>query len=199
MQIRSEFQFDPENAPREAPAPEPREEREPAECERPRPERPPAEARPPVVHAVALVALLVAAVFTGCSGSGGTANTVAPAPTASPTPVVTASPTPVVTASPGPGTISLAPNPLNFATTGAAAAQTFTASETGFSGTYSATTAAAGTAGSCSGIATISPTSGSGTFTVTPVAAGGCVFTVSDGTHTAPETINITTTTVGGT
>ena len=123
--------------------------------------------------------------LTACSGAGGTATSLtAPSPT----------PSPVPTASP----LALTPSSLSFTATGAAAAMTFTVSERGFSGSFSVTTAMAGSQNSCSGIATVAPSSGSGTFTVTPQSNGHCIFTVSDGTQSAPETIDVTTTTVGG-
>lgn len=133
------------------------------------------------------------------NGYGGI--TVAPAqlqnlaigsPTPSPSPSPTASPTPT------PGAVVLAPNALAFTAVGASNAQSTTASESNYSGTFTAATAAAGQPNSCSGIATISPASGT-TFSVTPVAAGHCTFTVSGGgTQSATLTIDVTTTTVGG-
>ncbi|HEX3466742.1 MAG TPA: hypothetical protein VHT05_01425, partial [Candidatus Elarobacter sp.] len=101
------------------------------------------------------------------------------------------------TATPG-AAIVLKPASLSFIATGAANAMPFTAGETGYTGTFSVTTPATGTTNSCSGIATVSPAAGSGSFTVTPVSNGHCIFSVSDGTKSATETIDVTTTTVGG-
>ena len=136
----------------------------------------------------AAVAVALGAVCA-CSGSGGTASTVTvPAPTATPSP----------SPSPPAGDADLDAAELVVPDHGRGSAQTFTASEAGFSGSFTATTAPAGTANSCSGIATISPASGSGSFSVTPVANGHCTFTISDGTRSATETIDVTTTTAGG-
>jgi len=121
-------------------------------------------------------------------------------PTASPTAVPTASPTavPTPTATPTPPPVDLQPSSLSFLATGSSAAQTFDATESGFSGSFTASTPAAGTANSCSGIATIAPTSSAKTFTVTPVSHGHCTFSVSDGRQSSIETIDVSTTTVGG-
>ena len=106
------------------------------------------------------------------TGSGGSAT-----PTASPTPTA-----------PPPGVLSANPTTLSFYTTGASAAQTVLVQQTNFSGTLSETD-------TCSGIVTVSPTSSASPYsaTVTPVAAGTCTITFSDGTQTAPVAVTVTT------
>jgi hypothetical protein len=77
-------------------------------------------------------------------------------------------------------------------------AQTTAASQIGYGGTFTASTAAGGQANSCSGIATISPATGTA-FTVTPAAAGHCTFTITGGNaQSATLTVDVTTTSVGG-
>ena len=106
--------------------------------------------------------------------------------------VAAATPTPTPTPTPSPAALVLTPNALTFTATGSAAAQTSTATEAGYGGTFSASTA------NCAGIASISPASGS-TFTVTPVAAGTCTFSIKDSIlQAATLTITVTTTQVGG-
>jgi hypothetical protein len=116
------------------------------------------------------------------------------APTATPP---TATPSPAASPSPAPGAVLLSVPNLAFTATGAASAQTFAASQANGSGTFTASTAATGS-GSCTGIATIAPTTGS-SFTVTPLAAGACTFTIAgDGGQSAALTIDVTSTTLGG-
>jgi hypothetical protein len=63
---------------------------------------------------------------------------------------------------------------------------------------FTATTASAGQTHSCSAIATASP-SGGATFTVTPVAIGHCTYTIAGANAmSATLTIDVTTTSVGG-
>ncbi|HTX55825.1 MAG TPA: hypothetical protein VMD47_01855, partial [Candidatus Acidoferrales bacterium] len=63
--------------------------------------------------------------------------------------------------------------------------------QTNYTGAFTASTT------SCSAIATIANTAS--TFTVTPVAAGTCSFTVSGGSDaTATLNVVVTTTSVGG-
>jgi len=87
------------------------------------------------------------------------------------------------------GPITLSPSTLPaFTDVGAGAAQTFTASESGFTGTLNAD------ASLCAGIATVSPASGpSGTvFTVTPVGGGGpCNINITDD-HSPSAAMSIT-------
>lgn len=102
------------------------------------------------------------------------------------TPIPTPSPVPT------PGAVALTPSALNFTATGAAYAQSTTASQSQFGGSFNASTA------TCIGIATVSPSSGT-TFTVTPVAAGSCTFTIAGANGTsATLSVGVTTTTVGG-
>lgn len=110
----------------------------------------------------------------------------------------TPSPSPTPSPVPTPGPVVLTPSNLAFTAVGAANAQSTTASETNYTGAFAASTAAAGQSNSCSGIATISPASGTN-FSVTPVAAGHCTFTLTGGgTQSATLTIDVTTTNVGG-
>ena len=119
-------------------------------------------------------------------------------PTPTPVPTATPTPTPVPTATPTPtpvpASIVLTPSSLSFTATGSAANQTFTASETGFTGAF---TTGACVSGSTT-VATAAPGPNANQFTVTPVAAGTCNLPVSDGTKTANVSITVTTTTVGG-
>lgn len=110
-------------------------------------------------------------------------------PVATPTPTATSAPT----ASPTPSPASApSPNPasLAFFGTGSSLAQTVTVTETGYSGTFVATTS---TCGTIAGIA------GTGPFAITPLAAGACQYTFTDsGGRSAVLTLSITTTTGGG-
>ncbi len=121
-----------------------------------------------------------------------------PTPTPTPTPIPTASASPVPTATPIPtatpnSAIVISPYSLNFFNTGAAYAQTFTVGENGFSGTYTETDTCHPSSGT---IATLSPTSAGGPnaiFTVTPVNAGTCTITITDGIgNTAAVSIGVT-------
>ncbi len=80
--------------------------------------------------------------------------------------------------------VTATPNTLTFVSS-AGPSQNFTASQPGYNGTFSATSADAT-------IATVSPTSGSGTFTVTPHAAGSITITVTGGGGlTTTVTVNV--------
>lgn len=116
-----------------------------------------------------------------------------PAPSPSPTTAPTTAPTSSPTTAPA--SIVLTPSTLSFTTTGAAANQTFNASETGYAGAF--------TVGACAGGSTPAATVVAGPnanqFTVTPVAAGTCTISVRDTNgQSATETVTVTTTTVGG-
>ncbi|HTV92868.1 MAG TPA: hypothetical protein VMG98_09150 [Verrucomicrobiae bacterium] len=106
-------------------------------------------------------------------------------PSSSPTGSATATPTPTA---PPPGVLSANPTTLSFYSTGASAAQTVLVQQTNFSGTLSESD-------TCSGIVSISPTSSTSPYgaTVTPVAAGTCTITFSDGTQTVPVAVTVTT------
>jgi hypothetical protein len=106
-----------------------------------------------------------------------------PKPTGTPSSRPTASPIPTVVAS---------PNALTFENT--TTPQTFSASEAGYSGTFTA----AVTATSVPNVATVSTTDGL-TFTVTPENAGTATITVSDSNaHSTTVSVTVTTTTVIG-
>ena len=86
------------------------------------------------------------------------------------------------------GPVSPNPTSLTFMDVGAGNAQTFTASETKYSGQLTIDASA------CAGIATVSPNSGASgtTFTVTPVGSGGpCDVNISDD-HTQSATVSVT-------
>ncbi len=87
---------------------------------------------------------------------------------------------------------------MNFTATGAGNAQNVSASEANFGGSFSASTAASGQPGSCSGIATIAAVNAT-TFTVTPAGAGICSFTISNGVgENATLDVTVTVTNVTG-
>ena len=161
-------------------------------------------ARRSVLRGFGLAVALVAA--AGCSGTGGSATVTRVSPTAAPTGAATptATPTPTPTPSPtpspssSPGVLTLSTSGLTVTATGATNAQTFTASDPGFTGSFAASTPAAGLTNSCSGIATIAPATGSGAFSVTPQSNGHCIFSITAGPQTASLTVDVTTTTVGG-
>jgi hypothetical protein len=135
--------------------------------------------------------------FTNANGSGGAITTLAANHLyvfqfyyvgASPSPSPSPSPAP----SPSPGGVVLSSTSLAFTATGAANAQSVSATQANYTGTFTATTT------TCGGIATISPAAGT-TFSVTPVAAGSCTFTIAGGGGlSATLTIGVTTTSFGG-
>jgi hypothetical protein len=99
---------------------------------------------------------------------------------------------PVTQPSASPGTLSITPSSLAFTDVGSSYAQTVTLSQPNYSGTFTASTT------TCSGIATIAKNGASG-FTVTPVSAGSCTFTITGGDGaSATLSIGVTTTGVGG-
>jgi hypothetical protein len=101
------------------------------------------------------------------------------------------------TPSPSPA-VNLSVPALAFIATGAGNAQTVSASQAGFSGSFTAATAASGQAGSCSGVATIAA-AGTNSFTVTPSGSGACTFTITGaGGMTASLGITVTVTVFGG-
>ncbi len=160
---------------------------------------------PILVFVAAFVA--IAALAAGCSSS--TQQLFAPGTPApsTPTPVPTPTPTVAPACTPSPSSpFTFAPKCLSFQST--TAAQTFTASESGFNGTISV-----GAKSTCLtnppnqpplGLASISPNSGpSGqVFSVTPgvlnnvVQAGYCSFIISDGKNSAQYQIEIDSTIV---
>jgi hypothetical protein len=92
------------------------------------------------------------------------------------------------------GKIIVSPTSLSFVAAGNAYAQTFSASEANYSGTFTQNNTCNPNSGT---IATISPASGSApvTFTVTPQAAGSCTVTVMDTNGQSKQlTIGVTTT-----
>jgi hypothetical protein len=83
--------------------------------------------------------------------------------------------------------IVASPNTLSFSALGASAAQTFSASETGYTGTFSATSANPA-------VATVAPGSTAGSFVVTPVGGGTTTVTLTD-TNAQTATVNVSVTT----
>jgi hypothetical protein len=92
-----------------------------------------------------------------------------------------------------PGPVTITPSAGSVSFTAAGATSGFTVTETGYTGTLTAT-------GNCSGIATFTPASGSGptaAFSVTAVAAGTCQITVKDASNNATVVVITVTTTSG--
>jgi hypothetical protein len=115
----------------------------------------------------------------------GSAASPSPSPSSSPSP--SGSPTATL------GSVILSTSAMSFLGTGSANNQSFSVTQTNYSGTFTVTNGSP----SCSGIATASGTSPS--FTVTPVAVGHCVLTVTGGnSQTASLTIDVSSTTFGG-
>lgn len=83
---------------------------------------------------------------------------------------------------------------MSFLGVGSSLAQTIVASEVNYSGAFSASST------TCTGIASIALQSGSTTtFSVTPVGAGTCSFSIADTMNQSKSfTVMVTTTTVGG-
>ncbi|HEV8021736.1 MAG TPA: hypothetical protein VGP41_10760 [Candidatus Lustribacter sp.] len=122
------------------------------------------------------------AIVTGALTALGCAGTLDTTPVAAPTPTPT----------PTQGAVMLSSSNLAFTATGAANAQPVSAAQANYTGTFTASTT------TCGGIATISPASGTA-FSVTPVAAGSCSFTIVGGSgQSATLTIGVTTTSFGG-
>jgi len=103
-------------------------------------------------------------------------------------------PPPSPSPSPTPAPLAVSPAGLSFTASGASYAQTFAASEPGYTGAFTETdTCNPGTA-----IATVSAASGPGptaNFTVTPQSAGSCTITVHDTNgQTSTVTVGVTIT-----
>lgn len=110
-------------------------------------------------------------------------STVAPPPVPTPTSTPTPTPTPV----PPSKTIAPSVTTIDFTST---AAQTFSVSEAGYNGSFSAQS-------SNSSVATVVPIdTRNDTFSVTPVAGGTATITVSD---TIGDTVTISVTVTGAT
>lgn len=104
------------------------------------------------------------------------------------------SPVPGAIATPS-GPIGLNTNGLSFIAAGSPNAQAFTASESGYSGTFTESDTCHPAAGT---IATVAPANANGpsaTFTVTPQSAGSCAVTVTDAYgQTSAVTVGVTIT-----
>ena len=98
------------------------------------------------------IVTMLSIVLAQCSGSGGNASSTpatakptvspthvpTPAPTPTPSPTPTPTPTPSPTPTPPPGVISLSPNPAQIPSIPCSGYGTFTATEGGYSGTFTA-------------------------------------------------------------
>ncbi len=136
--------------------------------------------------------LIAAAAGGGGGKGGGVPGAPAPAGTSTPSPV--APPVGASTAPPSTGTLTLGPSAAQtIGTSGSPNAFTISASEPGFSGTFSASSSPPGIVN----IAAPSPASGAATvsFTVTAASPGTTQITVSDG---AGHSASLPTTTVTG-
>jgi hypothetical protein len=90
------------------------------------------------------------------------------------------------------GELKLAPSSLSFTATGANNAQTVDVHQTNYAGKFAASTT------DCSAVATIA-SAGRTSFSVTPVGAGSCTFTIKGGGgRSATLSIGVTTTAIGG-
>ncbi len=125
--------------------------------------------------------------------------TPSPSPTAtpSPTPTLTPSPTPAPTATPAPtptpAPVVVSAPSLRFVGTGSTFATTIVVTQANYSGNF----ALGGT--SCNGITTADTASSLQNFTITPVAAGTCTYTVTGGGGAQTVLpVTVTTLTVGG-
>ncbi len=157
---------------------------------------------------------IASVILANCSGPGGTANVAVPppasptatpastptptaTPTATATPAPTPSPTPVPTSTPKSAALTTNPSALTFNNVGnncgpngtASCSQTFTASETSYSGALNASSNNAG-------VATVTP-QGNGpnaTFTVNPIGPGTATITVTDA-NSQSVTVSVTVST----
>ncbi|HTJ26721.1 MAG TPA: hypothetical protein VMA36_11230 [Candidatus Limnocylindria bacterium] len=83
--------------------------------------------------------------------------------------------------------ITTSASALTFSTLGASGAQTFTASEVGYTGTFSATSANPA-------VATVAPGTAANSFVVTPIAGGTTTVTLTDtNAQTATVSVSVTT------
>ncbi|HEY6235425.1 MAG TPA: hypothetical protein VIW69_10020 [Candidatus Elarobacter sp.] len=119
--------------------------------------------------------------------------TPAPSPTPSPTPTPVPPPSPSPTATPSPAMVAVNVPSLQFVGTGPAFATTITVTQAGYNGQF----VLSGT--SCSTIATTDTTASQQNFTITPLAAGTCSYTLTGGggAHTTvPVAVTTTTATI---
>ena len=109
--------------------------------------------------------------------------TATPVATPTPTPVPTPTPTPVPTPTPTPAPVVATPTSLTFASS-ASAAQTFSVTQPGYTGSFTALSSA-------TNVATVTPSS-TGTFTVTPTGAGPATITVTgNGARTTTVSVSV--------
>jgi hypothetical protein len=112
------------------------------------------------------------------------------APTLAPTPVPTPAPTATPTPAPTPGIVTANPTSLTFTAAGAAAAQSFSVSESNYAGTFSA-------AASGGDPTTVSISISGNSVTVTPNHAGTTTIVVTGGNgNTVSVPVGITTTSI---
>lgn len=99
---------------------------------------------------------------------------------------------PTPTPAPTAGPVVLAPSSLSLTGLGASNAQTVGVSESGYTGTFTATS------GTCTGIADVASSSGN-SFTVTPIAVGQCTLNFSNAAgQSASLPVVVTTTIITG-
>ncbi len=140
---------------------------------------------------VLLASVTFAAALTACGGGGGSAATTGGTlPPSSSTPV----PTPIP--SPTPATLLLSATALNFLAPGTAYGQTFTASESGYNGTFSESDTCTTNGTGIVGIAFAAQTGPSASYTVTPISAGSCAIIITDASGQR-KNVNIIVTTTG--
>ena len=119
--------------------------------------------------------------------------TPSPASTASPSPTPTRTPTPAPTGTAAPAPVLVNGPALQFAATGPAYAKTIAVVQANYDGQFSLS----GT--SCNGIAVADTTTSPQNFTITPLAAGSCTYTVTGGggsQTTLPVAVTTTTATI---
>ena len=110
-----------------------------------------------------------------------------------PSPTPTRTPTPAPTATPAPAPVLVSGPALQFAATGPAYAKTIAVVQANYDGQFSLS----GT--SCNGIAVADTTTSPQNFTITPLAAGSCTYTVTGGggsQTTLPVAVTTTTATI---
>ena len=116
-----------------------------------------------------------------------------PTPTATPSPTPTLAPTPTPLPTPTPGPVIVNIPALQFLAVGAAYAKTIAVTQANYSGQFVLS------GDSCSGIAASDATTSQQNFTITPLAAGSCSYTLTGGggVQTALP-VTVTTLTLGG-
>ncbi len=147
-------------------------------------------------RALPLISLALASCSGGGGGGGSTQPPIGVIPTNQPsvspsaTPSPNASPSASPTAQPA-ASITLSPtNVFDFNAVGATYEQTIAVSEAGYSGAFTATTG-------CSTVVSVTSTTTT-SFSITPLAAGSCIFEFTDShnNESGPVYVQVTTTQV---